>query len=470
MPPAGARVPAEGSAGPAVAARYDYVFIDCPPSLGLLTVNALAAADTVLIPLQCEYFALEGISELMNTHARGCSARSTRALEIEGVLLTMVDERTNLTQQVMAEIREHFKDKVFRHPDPAERAPGGGPELRQADHALRHHARRGAEAYLDLAKEVMAHEKKGAGQGALRAPAAILTAPSATRPRGRRAAAAEVHSGPLEPNPLPAALGDRPRAPRRARGLHPRERDRAADPRAPRAASATRSSRASGAGGPPSRPGLATVPVTVREVADDRLLELALVENIQRQELSPLEEAQAFQRLQEELRLTQEEVARKVGRDRTTVANTLRLLRLPREVRELLAAGRPRRRPRARAPRPRAGRGPDRRSPARPRARAAPCARWSGASPSCARRARARPPRAEPTPRAAEERLRARPRHARRDRAARQGRASSASPSRARPSCSRLYELLLRPRPAAAGLSARVVRSRRARGAAGGRT
>ena len=85
--------------------------------------------------------------------------------------------------------------------------------------------------------------------------------------------------------------------------------------------------------------GLTTVPIAVREVADDRLLELALVENIQRLELSPLEEAQAFHRLQEELRLTQEEVARKVGRDRTTVTNTLRLLRLPREVRELLHSG-----------------------------------------------------------------------------------------------------------------------------------
>ena len=85
--------------------------------------------------------------------------------------------------------------------------------------------------------------------------------------------------------------------------------------------------------------GLATVPIAVRDVADDRLLELALVENIQRQELSPLEEAQAFHRLQEELRLTQEEVARKVGRDRSTITNTLRLLRLPREVRDLLQAG-----------------------------------------------------------------------------------------------------------------------------------
>ncbi|HEY6552782.1 MAG TPA: ParB/RepB/Spo0J family partition protein [Vicinamibacteria bacterium] len=86
--------------------------------------------------------------------------------------------------------------------------------------------------------------------------------------------------------------------------------------------------------------GLATVPVTVREVADDRLLEFALIENIQREELGPLEEAQAFQRLQQDLGLTQEEVARKVGRDRSTVANSLRLLRLPQEARELLASGR----------------------------------------------------------------------------------------------------------------------------------
>ena len=86
--------------------------------------------------------------------------------------------------------------------------------------------------------------------------------------------------------------------------------------------------------------GLATVPVTVREVPDERLLELALVENIQREELTPLEEAQAFHRLQDEFHLTQEEVARRVGRERSTIANTLRLLRLPHELRELLAGGR----------------------------------------------------------------------------------------------------------------------------------
>ena len=152
-----------------VAARYDYVFIDCPPSLGLLTVNALAAADRLLVPLQCEYFALEGISELMNTLHR-VQRSLNPALDVEGVLLTMVDDRTNLTQQVASEIRGHFKDKVFRSVIPRSIRLGEAPSFGKP--ILLYDIRsRGAEAYLELAKEVMAHEKKGAGQGALRPPA-----------------------------------------------------------------------------------------------------------------------------------------------------------------------------------------------------------------------------------------------------------------------------------------------------------
>jgi chromosome partitioning protein len=152
-----------------IAERYDYVLVDCPPSLGLLTVNALTAADTVLIPLQCEYFALEGITELMNTMRRVQRALN-RKLDIEGILLTMVDERTNLTQQVMNEIREHFKDKVFRATIPRSIRLGEAPSFGKPI-ILYDIRSKGAEAYLDLAKEMMAHEKKGAGQGALRAPA-----------------------------------------------------------------------------------------------------------------------------------------------------------------------------------------------------------------------------------------------------------------------------------------------------------
>ena len=152
-----------------VAGRFDYVFVDCPPSLGLLTVNALAAADSLLVPLQCEYFALEGVSELMNTLQRVQRALNPR-LEIEGVLLTMVDERNNLTQQVRDEARKFFKDKLFRTVVPRSvrlaEAPGFGKPILLYDIRSR-----GAQAYLDLAKEIMANEKKGAGQGTLRTPA-----------------------------------------------------------------------------------------------------------------------------------------------------------------------------------------------------------------------------------------------------------------------------------------------------------
>jgi len=150
-------------------AQYDYIFVDCPPSLGLLTVNALTAADSVLVPLQCEYFALEGISELMATLKRVQRALNP-GLSVEGVLLTMVDERTNLTQQVMGEIREHFKDKVFRATIPRNIKLGEAPSFGKP--ILLYDIRsRGSEAYLELAKELMAHEKKGARQGAVGAPA-----------------------------------------------------------------------------------------------------------------------------------------------------------------------------------------------------------------------------------------------------------------------------------------------------------
>lgn len=91
---------------------YDYIFIDCPPSLGLLTLNALTAADSVLIPIQCEYYALEGLSQLLNT-IHLVQKNLNKNLGIEGVLLTMYDNRLNLCNQVAAEVREYFKDKVY---------------------------------------------------------------------------------------------------------------------------------------------------------------------------------------------------------------------------------------------------------------------------------------------------------------------------------------------------------------------
>jgi chromosome partitioning protein len=138
-----------------VAGRYDYVLVDCPPSLGLLTVNALTAADSVLVPMQCEFYALEGISELVATLERVKRALNP-GLEVEGVLLTMVDERTNLTQQVIAEVRAHFKDKVFSTQVPRSVRLAEAPSFGQP--VILYDIRsKGAEAYLELARELMSH-------------------------------------------------------------------------------------------------------------------------------------------------------------------------------------------------------------------------------------------------------------------------------------------------------------------------
>jgi len=137
---------------------YDWIFVDCPPSLGLLTLNALVAADTVIIPLHCEYFALEGLADLVGTMRRVRAALNP-ALDIEGVLLTMFDERTNLGQQVATDVREFFKEKVFRTVIPRNvrlgEAPSHGMPVIMYDVKSR-----GAEAYLALAREVL--ERSGA--------------------------------------------------------------------------------------------------------------------------------------------------------------------------------------------------------------------------------------------------------------------------------------------------------------------
>jgi chromosome partitioning protein len=133
--------------------EFDYIFIDCPPSLGLLTLNALVAADAVLIPLHCEYFALEGLADLVGTMRRVRAALNP-ALDIEGVLLTMFDERTNLGQQVATDVRQFFKEKVFRTVIPRNvrlgEAPSHGMPVILYDVKSR-----GAEAYVALAREIL---------------------------------------------------------------------------------------------------------------------------------------------------------------------------------------------------------------------------------------------------------------------------------------------------------------------------
>lgn len=140
----------------AVRDTYDYIFIDCPPSLGLITLNALTAADKVLVPIQCEYYALEGLSQLMNT-IKLVKQHLNPGLEIEGVVLTMFDGRTNLSMQVVDEVKRYFRDKVYCTIVPRNIRLGEAPS-----HGLpiNHYAPDcpGAEAYRDLAQEMIDHE------------------------------------------------------------------------------------------------------------------------------------------------------------------------------------------------------------------------------------------------------------------------------------------------------------------------
>src|SRR5439155_1729441 len=215
-----------------------------PPSLGLLTLNVLAAANTVLIPIQCEYYGLEGISQLLNT-VRLVQQNFNTRLAISGVLLTMYDARLNLCRQVAEDAKEYFGEKMFVTPIPRN---------------------------VRLAELVASIQTSG------------LLQPVVVRP----------WHGAYE-----LIAGER--------------RWRAA-----------------------TRLGWAKIPAVVKDVDDQTLLTLALVENLQRDNLSPIDEAAGYQRLGAEFKLPQSEVARLVGRNRATVANLLRLLQLPAEVQALV--------------------------------------------------------------------------------------------------------------------------------------
>ncbi|WP_054958297.1 ParA family protein [Paenibacillus dakarensis] len=135
---------------------YDYILIDCPPSLGILTINSLTAADSVIIPIQCEYYALEGLSQLLNT-VRLVQKHLNTSLKIEGVLLTMLDARTNLGIQVIEEVKKYFQEKVYKTIIPRNirlsEAPSHGQSIITYDPRSK-----GAEVYLELAKEVISYE------------------------------------------------------------------------------------------------------------------------------------------------------------------------------------------------------------------------------------------------------------------------------------------------------------------------
>ena len=140
-----------------VRSRFDFIVVDCPPSLGMLTINALTAAQSILIPIQCEYYALEGVTALMNTVQR-VKAGLNPGLDIEGVLLTMLDGRTNLGLQVVQEVKKHFRGKVFATTVPRNVRLGEAPSYGLPIH-LYDRRSTGAEAYLSLSREVIARNR-----------------------------------------------------------------------------------------------------------------------------------------------------------------------------------------------------------------------------------------------------------------------------------------------------------------------
>lgn len=160
---------------------FDLIIIDCPPALNLLTLNVLAAAETLIVPMQAEYFALEGVSELISTLER-IRANVNPALVIEGVLLTMYDDRTNLAQQVTETLREHFRDRLFTTVIPRNvrlaEAPSHGKPV-----ALYDPRSRGTEAYFELAMEFLARNKMESPRAAQRKAAAATAAKRETRVR-----------------------------------------------------------------------------------------------------------------------------------------------------------------------------------------------------------------------------------------------------------------------------------------------
>ena len=186
------------------AGTYDFIFVDCPPSLGILTMNALVGVDRIIIALQCEYYALEGLTVILRVVEHLRSSGANPALDVEGIVMTMFDGRTNLAHQVVEEVRKHFADKVFKTIIPRtvrlSEAPSFGKPIIHYD---RHSA--GATAYMALAKEFLKRQRVGQPPAAPVAPAAAPVEP-AVAPAAPATPAIPEAAVPAAPEP-PAPAG-----------------------------------------------------------------------------------------------------------------------------------------------------------------------------------------------------------------------------------------------------------------------
>ena len=348
--------------------RYDFVFIDCPPSLGLLTINALVAGQEMLIPIQAEYYALEGLGQLLST-VDMVRAHLNPDLAISAILVTMYDARTRLAAGVADEVRAHFGDQVLKTYIPRSVRVSEAPSYSQTVMTY-DPGSPGAMSYLDAARELAEKglrpqegppvnaprtQRRGLGRGL---GSLIPTTAPPARSRHRPDAARDGRPRPAGAGPgrgrvlrraadrrdpaqrRPAAPGLRRGGDGRAGALHPRGRAAAARRRAPhRRRTPTSWSWGSGAGGPPRRPGSRTIPAIIRDTDDTAMLRDALLENLHRSQLNPLEEASAYQQLLEDFGCTHEELAARIGRSRPQISNTIRLLKLGPAVQRRVAAG-----------------------------------------------------------------------------------------------------------------------------------
>ena len=375
---------------------FDFILIDCPPSLGLLTVNGLAAATEVVVPIQCEYYALEGLGQLMR-NVQLVQRNLNPRLDLSTIILTMYDARTKLAEQVAKEVRQALRGQGVPQHRPPDGPPLRGALVRPAHHRVRLHLPGGPGL-----------PRAGQGGKWWRAAADWVGASGRSSPpaaaNGRTPPSRTCPPRPIFPNTRqPRSAFDEEAmaaltASVRELGVLQPVLVRATGEGTYELIAGERRWRAA------KRAGLPLVPAIIRTVDDTSSLEQALVENLQREDLNPLDEAAAYQQLLEDFHLTHDELATRMGKSRAAISNTLRLFQLPPSVQRLVAGGQAHRRPRpgpAHLPRPRlpgdagqagGGRGPVGAGgggggpPPEPEARPTPGARPAPPA-ACARRA-----------------------------------------------------------------------------------
>ena len=337
--------------------KYDYIIMDCPPSLSMLTINALTAATSVLVPIQCEYYALEGLSQLIHT-IELVRDRLNKRLKIEGVVFTMYDARTNLSLQVVENVKENLDQNIYKTIIPRNvrlaEAPSYGKPINLYDSRST-----GAESYRLLAEEVIGRGRVMAGRrtgGLGKGLDALIPnkagGPSKEPAKKTRSAVVKKDKPTEKDNPAAerlvkiSSVEPNLNQPRRHFDedalLELSESIKQYGVLQPLLVSDKKDYFEIIAGERRWRAakmaGLKEVPVVVKEFTDQEIVEISLIENIQREDLNPIEEAMAYKRLMEEFHLKQDEIADRVAKSRTAVTNSMRLLKLSSKVQEMVIA------------------------------------------------------------------------------------------------------------------------------------